>query len=95
MHYDRTMTKSSVMVQLEPGQIEALDERARREGISRSHLIRRAVDELLDPPQDPDIAAQYAAAYPDQRFGADEWGDLDAWHDAAEADRSDDRTGTW
>lgn len=89
------MTKTSVMVQLEPSQIEALDERARREGISRSRLIRQAVDELLHPPTDPDIAAQYAAAYPDRRLGSDDWGDVDAWHEAAEADRGAPTGESW
>jgi hypothetical protein len=73
----------SVMVQLRPDQIEQLDRAANRQGTSRSRLVRDAVDASLRPRSDRSVAEQYALAYPDGDSGVDEWGDLDAWHQAA------------
>jgi hypothetical protein len=81
------MTLKSVMLQLDVAQIERLDREAARAGVSRSHLIRQAVDAAFSPPIDHDLAARYAAAYPDGGIDTDEWGNLDEWHAAAGRDR--------
>ena len=83
------MTLKSVMVQLSDEQISELDRVALHRGESRSQVVRDAVDALIAPPIDPDVAALYERAYPDGKSGVDEWGDLDAWHDAARRARAD------
>lgn len=95
------MSLKSVMLQLSEEQIDELDRVAHQQGISRSKLVRDAVDALIDPPSDVTIDEQYARAYPTPSSGLDEWGDLDAWHDAARraraeaADPSTDGRGEW
>lgn len=90
------MSLKSVMVQLSQQQIDALDREAQRRKMSRSALVRAAVDELFAPPPwDATIAAQYAAAYPDGKFGTDDWGDLDEWHAAAAKDRGNMERDPW
>jgi hypothetical protein len=79
----------SIMIQLRDDQLERLDAEAKRIDVSRSHLIRTAVDALLDKPFDVDVAERYRLAYPEPRYGVDAWGDLDAWHDAAARERAD------
>lgn len=85
------MTLRSVMVQLRHDQITQLDIDAKRAGTSRSKLLRDAVDAAQAPAGDADVAAQYARAYSEDRFGSDAWGDLDQWHDAAASDRTVER----
>lgn len=82
------MSLRSVMLQLRDDQIERLDAKATRAGVSKSKLVRDAVDSSLDRAVRPDVADLYAAAYPRPVAGTDEWGDLDAWHDATERDRT-------
>lgn len=41
------MARKATLVQLDGAQVAALDERAAREGRSRSQLVREAVDALL------------------------------------------------
>jgi metal-responsive CopG/Arc/MetJ family transcriptional regulator len=41
------MARQPTLVQLDDAQVAALDERAAREGRSRSELVRQAIDELL------------------------------------------------
>jgi Arc/MetJ-type ribon-helix-helix transcriptional regulator len=77
----------SVMVQLSEDQIARLDVEAARKGVSRSSVVRSAVDESLRPRFDQTVADQYAVAYPDGKFGSDEWGSLDDWHEAASKSR--------
>ncbi len=89
------MTLKSVMVQLDPAQLAALDREAQRLDVSRSQLIRDAIDASLSPQLDADLARQYADAYPEPTLGADGWGDLDAWHAAAGADRDTDGRDPW
>ena len=89
LSYDGHMTLRSVMLQLRDDQIVRLDAQAAGMGVSRSKLVRGAVDAALERPLAVDVAAQYAAAYPDgdapdrRVADVDDWGDLDAWHDAA------------
>jgi hypothetical protein len=73
------------MLQLREDQIAELDTHALASNISRSKLVRDAVDAALHPPVLRDVEALYAAAYPTATFGTDEWGDIDAWHAAASA----------
>lgn len=73
------------MLQLREDQIAELDAHALASNISRSKLVRDAVDAALRPALRPDVEALYAAAYPTVSFGVDEWGDVDAWHAAASA----------
>lgn len=90
------MTLKSVMLQLEVSQIERLDREAARTGVSRSHLIRQAVDAALTPPPDRDIAARYAAGYPDgDAADVDAWGDVEHWRAAAARDRSGAARDPW
>jgi predicted transcriptional regulator len=84
----------SVMVQLSDDQIARLDVEAARKGVSRSSVVRSAVDESLRARFDQAVADQYAVAYPDGTFGSDEWGSLDDWHAAAAKSRAlDNRNG--
>ncbi len=68
---------------LSDDQIARLDVEAAHKGVSRSSVVRSAVDESMRPRFDQAIADQYAVAYPDGTFGSDEWGSLDDWHEAA------------
>lgn len=71
------------MVQLPPGLIEQLDRRAAREGVSRSQVVRDAVAAYLAASGDSGIAQAYEQGYSGIPFGtADEWGDLEAWHES-------------
>lgn len=77
------------MVQLPENLIEELDGRARREGVSRSQVIRDAVATYLDDGAE-ERAALTAAAYEKQPFGeSDAWGDVSAWFDALRQARSE------
>ena len=78
----------SVMVQLSDDQIARLDVEAARKGVSRSSVVRSAVDETLRTQFDQAVADQYALAYPDGTFGSDEWGSLDDWHEAVAKSRA-------
>jgi hypothetical protein len=95
------MTLRSVMLQLREDQIARLDAHAAGLGVSRSKLVRDAVDASFDRPVAVDVAAQYAAAYPDSdrpdsdrpdasAADVDAWGDLGRWHDAAAHSRRTD-----
>lgn len=95
MSYHCPMTLKSIMLQFSEEQIEQLDRAAKHSGASRSQVVRDAVDALLAPKPDADVAALYAAAYPSGSFGTDEWGDLDAWHDAIERQRVATDRGAW
>jgi hypothetical protein len=83
------------MLQLSEDQIALLDRQAKRDGVSRSHVVRSAVTALLLPAPDRDVAQLYANAYPDDKLGVDEWGDRDQWHAAAERDRANAERGSW
>jgi Ribbon-helix-helix protein, copG family len=87
------MTLRSVMLQLSERQIERLDKEASAAGVSRSHLVRVAVDEHLSARFQGSVAEQYALAYPSdgEADDVDEFGNLTAFHRAAAADRQSDR----
>ncbi len=93
LSYDCPMTLRSVMLQLREDQIARLDAQAAGIGVSRSKLVRDAVDASLDRPLIVDVAVRYATAYPDadaQLPEPDDWGDLEAWHEAAARQRRGD-----
>jgi hypothetical protein len=83
------------MLQLSEDQIALLDLQAKRDGVSRSHVVRSAVSAFVQPTPDADVAQLYANAYPNGRLGVDEWGDRDQWHAAAERDRARVDRGAW
>ena len=90
------MTMKSVMVQFTEEQIATLDREAKRTGASRAAVVRSLIDRYRLPKSwDPVVAAQYERAYPDGKFGVDEWGDLDAWHDAARRDQDETDVDPW
>jgi predicted transcriptional regulator len=84
-------TRTQTMVQLNEELLELLDQRAARAGVSRSQLIREAIEEYL--------AADWAAAIDRQivegytrmpqggRHDADEWGDMGSLVTALTADQ--------
>jgi predicted DNA-binding protein len=83
------------MIQLEVEQIEQLDKEASRAGVSRSEMVRNAVEAMLHPPLDVSLDQRYAEAYPEISLGRDDWGDLDAWHEAASTARAEGERDPW
>lgn len=84
--------RTQTMVQLTDELIEALDARASREGVSRSHLIRRAIEELLAADRSAAIDRRIVEGYTRMpqggRFDADEWGDVDRLMQALTAEQT-------
>lgn len=77
------------MVQLPDDLVVLADRRARREGISRSQLLRDALRAYLGHDERDDIARAYGAAYVSQPYGTpDEWGDLEGFHAALARERA-------
>lgn len=76
------------MVQLTDELVELLDRRAARDGVSRSQVIRIAIEAYLGEDREREIDRQIIEGYrripPDT---PDEWGDVGAWHDAIQANR--------
>jgi hypothetical protein len=83
------------MLQLREDQIEALDAQGARTHVSRSRLVREAIDASLRGPREQDVAELYRLAYPTPEFGHDEWGDLDEWHAAAARHRAGSDPEPW
>jgi predicted transcriptional regulator len=78
------MARTQTMVQLSDELVRALDDLARRRGVSRSSLIRDAVSEVLADDLDARTGEQIAEGYRRIPPGTpDEWGDLDAQTDLA------------
>ncbi len=71
------------MVQLTDELVELLDRRATHDGVSRSQVIRTAIEAYLGEDRQREIDRQIIEGYrripPDT---PDEWGDVGAWHDA-------------
>jgi len=67
------------LVQLTDELVEALDRRARREGVSRSKLVRDLLNTGLSSSDDHDRALVEGYRKAPQSDAADAWGDLDAW----------------
>lgn len=75
------------MVQLNDELLGLLDEEASRRGVSRSALIRGALEESLRGAREAKIAGEIVRGY--QRIPPatpDEWGDLETQSDEANAD---------
>jgi len=69
------------LVQLTDPLVERLDRRAAREGVSRSQVIRDAVEAYLHDDQEAEIARRFREGYERIPPGTpDEWGDPDAFH---------------
>lgn len=77
------------MVQLTEPLVDLLDRRATREGVSRSQVIRDAVEQYLRADQEAEIDRRLVEGYTRIPDGADDaWGDLDVWRDALATDRA-------
>lgn len=75
--YDHHMARAQTIVQLTDDLVAALDEEAARRGISRSALIRQAVEAHLAGAREARITASLVDGYTRLPQGAgDEWGDL-------------------
>jgi Arc/MetJ-type ribon-helix-helix transcriptional regulator len=73
------VARKQTLVQLSEEQVVALDRRAQRDGVSRSQLIRRAVDAFLADDEEARIDAAIIEGYRRIPPGTpDEWGDLGA-----------------
>ncbi len=75
--------RTQTMVQLNDGLVRRLDERASRTGVSRSHLIREAIEAYLASDLESTIDQKIIDGYTRMPQGGehdvDEWGDLGAW----------------
>lgn len=94
------MARTQTIVQLTEDLVEALDARASREGVSRSAVIRAAVEQLLAQDHEAELDRQiiegYQRAPQGGEFDRDEWGDLGAlvsglataqWHELESEER--------
>lgn len=79
------------MVQLNEDLIELLDHRAARAGVSRSQLIREAIEAFLASDRaaaiDRLIVEGYTRVPQGGEYDADEWGDVDKLMTALTADQ--------
>lgn len=74
------MPRTQTLVQLSDALVAALDQRAAKHGVSRSQLIREAVEAHLRDDLDAEISRRIVAGY--ERFpqaSTDDWGDPEAW----------------
>ena len=78
------MARTQTMVQLTDELLGLLDDEARRRGVSRSALIREALDRYLAESRERDLARSIVEGYTRiPPATPDEWGDAEA-----QADRS-------
>lgn len=70
------------LLQLTDELVEALDRRAKREGVSRSKLVRDLLDAALSSGAEHDRAMIEGYRRMPQSDAVDAWGDLDAWTQA-------------
>ena len=81
--HTRGVARKQTLVQLSDEQVAALDAVARRRHLSRSALIREAVDTLLADDREAEIGRAIVEGYTRIPPGTpDEWGDLEALNDA-------------
>jgi len=80
------MSRTQTMVQLNDTLLEALDQSASRRGVSRSHLIREAIEAYLadeiEAGIDREIVEGYTRMPQGGEYDRDEWGDLGRMIDA-------------
>lgn len=92
------MVTRQTIVQLTDPLVDLLDKRAAREHVSRSHLIREAVEAYLREDREAEIDRQIIESYtrfpPGGEHDIDEWGDLNAWHEGLAAARDPEHRGT-
>lgn len=73
-------TRTQTMVQLNRELLDLLDRRAASEGVSRSQLIRRAVETFLASDHEAAIDRQIVEGYERMpqggEYDADDWGDV-------------------
>jgi metal-responsive CopG/Arc/MetJ family transcriptional regulator len=75
------MAVRPTLVQLPPELIDRLDRRAVRERVSRSQVVREAVNAYLRTDAEDEVAESYRKGYDAIPYGTpDEWGDVDAFH---------------
>lgn len=75
-------TMRQTLVQLTDELVEALDRQARRDGVSRSKIVRDVLDAALLSAEAHDRAMVEGYRRAPQSEGTDAWGDLDAWTEA-------------
>lgn len=79
------------MVQLNDDLLELLDSRAARTGVSRSQLIREAIEEFLSADRAAAVDRQIIEGYTQMpqggEYDVDEWGDLGAQMTTLTADQ--------
>lgn len=76
------MGRKQTLVQLTDDQVAALDAVARRRHLSRSALIREAIDTMLADDREAEIGRAIVEGYTRIPPGTpDEWGDLEAMAD--------------
>ena len=81
------MARTQTMVQLTDRLVRLLDRVAARRGVSRSALIRTAVEQFLEKDEEAAVGRQIVAGYERIPPGTpDEWGDLSDISDRATAD---------
>jgi predicted transcriptional regulator len=72
------MARTQTMVQLNEDLLKLVDDRAAREGVSRSRLIRRALEAFLAEDREAAVDRQIIEGYRKMpqggEFDADEWG---------------------
>jgi predicted transcriptional regulator len=74
------MARTQTLVQLSDALLAALDQRAARRGVSRSRLIREAVEAHLGADLDAEISRRILEGYERvPQSTPDEWGDAQAW----------------
>lgn len=80
MGYHRAMVRTQTMVQLTDDLVTLLDRRASAAGVSRSQVIRDAVEAYLAADKEAEIDRQIVEAYTRMpqggEYDVDEWGDL-------------------
>jgi len=83
------MARTQTLVQLSDRLLAALDQRAAQRGVSRSQVIREAVEAYVASDLEAEISRQILQGYERQPRTVDDWGDLEAW--MLEAARETDR----
>lgn len=91
------MARTQTLVQLTDELLDLLDARAVRQGVSRSQVIREAIETHLRDERDEAIGRAIVEGYTRVPPGVpDEWGDIEAWHEAlAEARARTGQPETW
>ncbi len=73
------MARTQTLVQLNDSLLAALDQRAARRGISRSQLIREAIEAHLEADHDAEVSRRIIDGYAERpQASLDEWGSPDA-----------------